>query len=62
MLWLLILVSGKNIEYSQAVGKSCSEKVAILKKPAVQILWTCGQRFFKINIFLLTGIKFSNDF
>ena len=38
MLWLLILVSGKNIEYSQAVGKSCSEKVAILKKPAVQIL------------------------
>ena len=30
MLWFLIFVSGKNIEYSQAVGKSCSEKLAIL--------------------------------
>ena len=38
----LILLSGKNIEYSQAVGKSCSEKVAILKKPAIPIIFKTG--------------------
>ena len=42
MFWLLILVSGENIEYWQAVGKRCPEKVAILKKPAQELLWTCG--------------------
>ena len=31
MLWLLILVSGKNIEYSQAVGKSCKRKLLFWK-------------------------------
>ena len=35
--------SGKNIEYAQAVGKRCSEKVTILKTPALEILRTCGQ-------------------
>ena len=38
MVWLLILVNGKNTEYSEAVGKTCFEKVAILKKPALHIL------------------------
>ena len=47
MFWLLILVSGKNIESSQAVRKRCSEKVAVLKKSALQILWTCGQNPWK---------------
>ena len=47
MFWLLVLVSGNNIEYWQAVGKRCSEKVAILEKPALQILWTCGQNPWK---------------
>ena len=31
MLCLLILVSGKNIEYSQAVGKSCKRKLPLQK-------------------------------
>ena len=31
ILWLLILVSGKNIEYSQAVGKSCKRKLLFWK-------------------------------
>ena len=31
ILWLLILVSGKNIEYSQAVGKSCKGKLLFWK-------------------------------
>ena len=29
MLWLLILVSGKNSEYSQAAGKSCKRKLPL---------------------------------
>ena len=43
MFWLLVLVSGNNIEYWQAVGKRCSEKVAILEKPALQILWIAAK-------------------
>ena len=39
MFSFLILVSGKNIEYSQAVGKRCSEKATILKKPALKEKW-----------------------
>ena len=38
MFWLIILLSGKSMEYSQAIGKSCYEQVAILKKPTQQIL------------------------
>ena len=38
MFCLLVLLSGNNNEYSQGIGKRCSEKVAILKKPAIQIL------------------------
>ena len=60
MLWFLILVSGKSIEYSQAVGKICSEKFAILKKPTLQIFWICSS--LKINVFLFIEISFSNDF
>ena len=47
MFQFLILVSGKNNKYSQAVDKRCSEKVTILKKPALKILWTCGQNPWK---------------
>ena len=47
MFWLLILVSSKNIEHWQAVGERCSEKVAILKKPALQILRNCGQNLWE---------------
>ena len=47
MLWLFILVSGKYMEYSQAISKICDEQVAILKKPSPQILQTCGQNPFK---------------
>ena len=47
MFWFLILVIGKNIEYLQVVGKSCSEKFTILEKPPLQILRTCGQNPWK---------------
>ena len=47
MFWHSVLVSDKNIGYPEAVYKRYSKKVAILKKPALQILWTCGQSTWK---------------
>ena len=47
MVSILILVSGKNMEYSQVIDKSCYEQVATLKKHALQILSTCGQNTLK---------------
>ena len=49
VLWFLILVSGKNIEYSQAVGKSYSEKVAILKKIAIRWFLRLAQSSYFLN-------------
>ena len=43
--------------YSEAVGKRCSEKVANLKKPALQMLRICGQILEK-KTFILQAFIF----
>ena len=61
MLWLLILLSGKIIEYFQAVSKSCKINLPFWKSLLYKYCEPLAKNPLK-NIFLFRVISFCNDF